>query len=315
MERVKKWVKMHKKWDSKETVEKLRTRVFKGIPDKLRPQIWIKLLNLEKTMSENKNVYQKMLNLARQWSTEARQIDSDVNRQFREHLFYRERYSLKQKSLFNVLTAYSMYNMEVGYCQGMSGLAGVLLMYMNEEEAFWALSTLLTDRKYAMHGLYIEGFPKLQRFLGHHDKIIQKFLPKLKKHFDQYNLDSILYSLKWFFVVFVERIPFSLCLRVWDIYLLDGERVVTAMAYTILKIHKNKILKLKDMDLIVQYVQTKIHKDFGYDEDYVIKQLEQSMDELRKTKLDLPPPGAPNEFPRKPFGEFREPSLEAKVCF
>lgn len=314
MERVKKWVKMHKKWDSKDTVEKLRTRVFKGIPDKLRPQIWIKLLNLEKTMSENKNVYQKMLNLARLWSTEARQIDSDVNRQFREHLFYRERYSLKQKSLFNVLTAYSMYNMEVGYCQGMSGLAGVLLMYMNEEEAFWALSTLLTDRKYAMHGLYIEGFPKLQRFLGHHDKIIQKFLPKLKKHFDQYNLDSILYSLKWFFVVFVERIPFSLCLRVWDIYLLDGERVVTAMAYTILKIHKNKILKLKDMDLIVQYVQTKIHKDFGYDEDYVIKQLEQSMDELRKTKLDLPPPGAPNEFPRKPFGEFREPSLEAKVC-
>lgn len=51
------------------------------------------------------------------------------------------------------------------------------------------------------------------------------------------------------------QIPFSLCLRVWDIYLLDGERVVTAMAYTILRLHKNKILKLKDMDLIVQYLQ------------------------------------------------------------
>lgn len=157
-------------------------------------------------MNENKNVYQKMLKLARQWSTEARQIDSDVNRQFREHLFYRERYSIKQKSLFNILTAYSMYNMEVGYCQGMSGVAGVLLMYMNEEEAFWALSILLSDKRYAMHGLYIEGFPKLTRFLGHHDNIIAKFLPKLKKHFDQYNLDSILYSLKWFFVIFIERV-------------------------------------------------------------------------------------------------------------
>lgn len=52
-----------------------------------------------------------------------------------------------------------------------------------------------------------------------------------------------------------EQIPFSLCLRVWDIYLLDGERVVTAMAYTILRLHKNKLLKLKDMDLIVQYLQ------------------------------------------------------------
>lgn len=71
------------------------------------------MLNVEKTMEENKNVYQRMLQLARQWSTEARQIDSDVNRQFREHLFYRERYSIKQKSLFNVLTAYSIYNSEV----------------------------------------------------------------------------------------------------------------------------------------------------------------------------------------------------------
>lgn len=48
-----------------------------------------------------------------------RQIDSDVNRQFREHIHYRERYSIKQQALFNVLTAYSMYNMELGYCQGM----------------------------------------------------------------------------------------------------------------------------------------------------------------------------------------------------
>lgn len=46
-----------------------------------------------------------------------------------------------------------------------------------------------------------------------------------------------------------------MCLRVWDIYLLDGERVVTAMAYTILRLHKNKLLKLNDMDLIVQYLQ------------------------------------------------------------
>lgn len=149
----------------------------------------------------------------------------------------------------------------------MSGVAGVLLMYMNEEEAFWALSTLLSHEKFAMHGLYIEGFPKLTRFLNHHDKIIAKFLPKLKKHFDQYNLDSILYSLKWFFVIFIERIPFSLCLRVWDIYLLDGERVVTAMAYTILRLHKNKILKLKDMDLIVQYLQV----SFDYRLDWHLK--------------------------------------------
>lgn len=58
----------------------------------------------------------------------------------------------------------------------------------------------------SLTGIPSSGFPKLTRFLAHHDKIIAKFIPKLKKHFDQYNLDSILYSLKWFFVVFIERV-------------------------------------------------------------------------------------------------------------
>lgn len=206
LERVKKWLKMLKSWDSALTREKLHRRIYKGIPNSLRSQVWCRLLNLDDIKKQNKGKYTQMCRQARKWSTDARQIDSDVNRQFREHIHYRERYCIKQQSLFNVLTAYAMYNTEVGYCQGMSGLAGVLLMYMDEEDAFWALSELLSNKKYAMHGLYIEGFPKLTRFLAHHDKILNKFMPKLKKHFDRHGLDAILYSLKWFFVCFVERV-------------------------------------------------------------------------------------------------------------
>jgi hypothetical protein len=111
--------------------------------------------------------------------------------------------------LFNVLTAYSVYNSELGYCQGMSSVTGVLLMYLGEEEAFWALNTLMIDKKFAMHGMYIVGFPKLMRFLAHHDKILSIYLRNLKKHFDKHNLDAVLYSLKWFFVIFVERVSWD----------------------------------------------------------------------------------------------------------
>ena len=34
----------------------------------------------------------------------------------------------------------------------MSQIAAILLMYLNEEDAFWALSQLLTNSKHAMHG-------------------------------------------------------------------------------------------------------------------------------------------------------------------
>nr|XP_022915710.1 USP6 N-terminal-like protein isoform X1 [Onthophagus taurus] len=305
MERVNEWESVHK--------EKLHRRVYKGIPNSLRSQVWCKLLNVGKHKSEKHGEYERMLKLARKYSTDARQIDSDVNRQFREHISFRERYSTKQQSLFNVLTAYAMYNSEVGYCQGMSGVAAVLLMYMDEEDAFWALHILLSESKYAMHGLYKEGFPKLNRFLEHHDRILTKFMPKLKNHLDKHGLDAILYSLKWYFVCFVERVPFNLCLRIWDIYLLDGERVITAMAYTILKMHKRSLMKLKDMDSITQFIQVKLYKDFLYDEDAVIQMLERSMDELKKSKLDLPPPASKEELPNRPFGIFIEPTFEQIV--
>lgn len=129
-----------------------------------------------------------------------------IFRCFRDHEIFRERYSTKQQQLFNVLVAYSIYNSELGYCQGMSSVTAVLLMYLGEEETFWALHSFMVDPKFAMHGFYICGFPRLIRFLSHHDRIMKKFLPKLKKHFDKHNMDSVLYALKWFFVIFVERV-------------------------------------------------------------------------------------------------------------
>ncbi|CRK98358.1 CLUMA_CG011718, isoform A [Clunio marinus] len=315
IQRAQKWLKMHKSFEKFRNYnrEKLQRRIFKGIPDKLRGAIWLKLLQVEKQMKDNPGVYNKMLNLAYNHSTDIRQIDNDINRCFRDHEYFRERYSTKQQQLFNVLSAYSMYNMEVGYCQGMSSIVGVLLFYLNEEEAFWALHALMIEKKFAMHGLYIVGFPKLMRLLTHHDKILMKFLPKLKKHFDKQNLDAVLYSLKWFFVIFVERIPFSLCLRVWDVYLLEGERAVTAMAFTILKLHATKLLKLKDMDAITDYLQYKLNKNFGYSDNYVIKSLETSIIELRGKRMDLPPPANDVEFPKCEMGQFIEPTIEKKL--
>ena len=45
------------------------------------------------------------------------QIDLDVNRTYRDHEMFRDRYNTRQKALFHVLAAYSVYNTEVGYCQ------------------------------------------------------------------------------------------------------------------------------------------------------------------------------------------------------
>lgn len=103
-------------------------------------------------------VWQEMKTRAHGHSTDIRQIDLDVNRTYRDHEMFRKRYrfalglsllivdastcsifSIKQRELFHVLAAYSMYNTEVGYCQGMSQIAALLLMYMSEEVGYFDL--------------------------------------------------------------------------------------------------------------------------------------------------------------------------------
>uniref|UniRef100_A0A8B9G4H9 USP6 N-terminal-like protein n=1 Tax=Amazona collaria TaxID=241587 RepID=A0A8B9G4H9_9PSIT len=301
IERVDKWLKMLKKWSKYRNSDKMCRRVYKGIPLQVRGQVWSLLLDVEKMKKENEGKYEQMKEQAKSFSSEIKQIDLDVNRTFRNHIMFRDRYGVKQQALFHVLSAYSVYNTEVSYCQGMSQIAAILLMYLNEEDAFWALAQLLTNQRHAMHGFFIPGFPKLQRFQAHHEQILSKMVPKLKKHMDKEQMTTGIYTTKWFLQCFIDRTPFTLTLRLWDIYILEGERVLTAMAYTILKLHKKRLLKMTLEDLR-EFLQEKIAASLQYEDDAVIEQLQVSMTELRKMKCDLPPPAKPEEFPRKPLG-------------
>ncbi|XP_057691606.1 USP6 N-terminal-like protein isoform X2 [Corythoichthys intestinalis] len=301
MERVQKWLKMVKNWSKYKNGDKLAKRVYKGIPLQLRGQAWSLLLDVDKVKGDNPGKYEKMKLQARNFSTEIKQIDLDVNRTFRNHIMFMERFGVKQQALFHVLAAYSVYNTEVSYCQGMSQIAAMLLMYLNEEDAFWALSQLLTDNKHAMHGFFIPGFPKLQRFQAHHERILSKMLPKVRKHLEREQMSCGLYTTKWFLQCFIDRSPFTLTLRLWDIYILEGEKMLSAMAYTTLKLHKKRLLKFQ-LEELREFLQEQLAASFLLPDDAVVEQLQAAMAELRAKKLDKPPPAKSEELPMKPLG-------------
>ncbi|NXW47942.1 US6NL protein, partial [Nyctiprogne leucopyga] len=294
IERTTKWLKMLKSWEKYKNSEKFHRRIYKGIPLQFRGQVWSLLLDVPKMKEEMKDFYNKLKFQARGSSPDIRQIDLDVNRTYRDHIMFRDRYGVKQQSLFHVLAAYSIYNTEVGYCQGMSQITALLLMYMNEEDAFWALVKLLSGPKHAMHGMefhvtwYILGF-KLPY-------LIVCFLQ------DSQDMSTSFYTTKWFFQCFLDRTPFTLSLRIWDIYILEGERILTAMSYTILKLHRKHLMKLQ-MEELVEFLQESLAKDFFYEDDFVIDQLQNSISELKRAKLDLPVAGKEDEFPKKPLGQ------------
>jgi len=320
MNRVDKWLKMlkeEKKWFPRGSKyhEKMMERTWKGVPERMRGSLWRILLNLDQIKAEQEGKYQEMKNLARRHSPDIRQIDLDVNRTYRNHIMFRERYNTRQQDLFHVLGAYSIYNSEVGYCQGMSQIAALLLMYLNDDEdAFWALSQLMVGRKYNMHGFFIPQFPKLLRFQEHHDKILMKKLRRLQKHLIANGVDTGIYTLKWFFQCFLDRIPFSLTIRVWDLYLLEGETIMFAMAYTILKLHRKALLKM-GMDELLEFLQKTMESDFGYEDDYVIETaLKEALAELRSSRLHTAGPPPDSERPQKPFGLHNFPTVEQEAA-
>lgn len=85
------------------------------------------------------------------------------------------------------------------------------------------------------------------------------------------------------------------------------------MAVTILYLHKDELLRLKDMDGIIEYLQVKLHKNFGYSDDDAVQALERVMKKLKDLKLDVPPPAKSNEFPTRPLGVYVEADREKKT--
>lgn len=65
--------------------------------------------------------------------------------------------------------------------------------------------------------------------------------------------------------------------------------------------------------LTLSFTQYKLHKSFGYSDNFVIRSLETSIVELRAKRMDLPPPPGENELPKCEMGKFIEPTIEKKL--
>lgn len=74
-----------------------------------------------------------------------------------------------------------------------------------------------------------------------------------------------------------------------------------------------KIRKQK-MDTLLTFFQTDLENDFNYDDDTVIDQLQVSLEELRKAKMDIPPKATVNELPTLPFGLEIQPSVRELIA-
>ncbi|CAH2100292.1 unnamed protein product [Euphydryas editha] len=96
-----------------------------GVPEALRGEVWLRLAGVDQT-DKLMETYRTLI--SKDCPFEA-VIQRDIARTFPAHDFFREAGGLGQDSLLRMARAYAVYDVEVGYCQGLSFLAATLLLH------------------------------------------------------------------------------------------------------------------------------------------------------------------------------------------
>ena len=182
-------------------------------------------------------------------------ISRDIHRTFPEHPLFG--FEQGQKALFNLLKAYSLHDLEVGYCQGMAFVAGLLLFYVPEEKAFDIFCRLMDDSPgVGLRALYLPGLVGLKIKLQVFDLLLHTYLPGLKDHLEKKGVLPVLYASQWFLSLFSCPFPIHFCARMIDIMLLQGnDGILLRAAVSVMAEFEAELLMQDDFEELLTYLK------------------------------------------------------------
>ncbi|KAJ6983273.1 TBC1 domain family member 8B-like isoform X1 [Populus alba x Populus x berolinensis] len=265
--------------------EELEVLVRGGVPMALRGELWQAFVGARARRVEN--YYQDLLasetksgNHADQQSDSTTkgsttdtvcvqekwkgQIEKDLPRTFPGHPALDND---GRNALRRLLTAYARHNPSVGYCQAMNFFAALLLLLMPEENAFWTLMAVIDDY---FDGYYSEEMIESQVDQLVFEELVRERFPKLVNHLDYLGVQVAWVTGPWFLSIFMNMLPWesvtrltsdgfllTSVLRVWDVLLYEGNRVMlfrTALA--LMELYGPALVTTKDAGDAVTLLQS-----------------------------------------------------------
>ncbi|KAL3781984.1 hypothetical protein ACHAW5_006074 [Stephanodiscus triporus] len=157
-----------------------------------------------------------------------------------------------QGSLRRVLRAYSMYDTDVGYCQGMNFIAAMFLTFLSEEESFWLLVVVMNEEPYKLRDMFGKDMAGSHEVLYIAEKLLAQFLPKLARQMEEEMIHVSMFVTPWLLTVYTSTFPFDLVVRVWDSFLVEGWKVVYRVMLSLLT-HASKDIAELSFEQILNY--------------------------------------------------------------
>ncbi|XP_074010688.1 TBC1 domain family member 12 isoform X2 [Numenius arquata] len=264
-------------WEGMRATRRVRELWWQGLPPSVRGKVWSLAVGNELNITPE--LYEIFLSRAKErWksfsepSSETDTEDAvasvadreasleliklDISRTF-PSLYIFQKGGPYHDLLHSVLGAYTCYRPDVGYVQGMSFIAAVLILNLEEADAFIAFANLLN--KPCQLAFFRVDHSMMLKYFAAFEVFFEENLPKLFLHFKSYSLTPDIYLIDWIFTLYSKSLPLDLACRVWDVFCRDGEEFLFRTGLGILRLYEDILLQM-DFIHIAQFL-TKLPED------------------------------------------------------
>nr|XP_057924926.1 TBC1 domain family member 14 isoform X2 [Doryrhamphus excisus] len=249
-------------WSAMCTSRRVRDLWWQGIPPSVRGKVWS--LAVGNDLNITHELYNICLARAKEkWTApvstpEAESEDQgssnressleliklDISRTFPQLCIFQQG-GPYHDVLHSILGAYTCYRPDVGYVQGMSFIAAVLILNLDTADAFIAFANLLN--KPCQMAFFRVDHSLMLTYFAAFEVFFEENLPKLFAHFKNNNLTPDIYLIDWIFTLYSKSLPLDLACRVWDVFCRDGEEFLFRTALGLLRLFQDV---LTGMDFI-----------------------------------------------------------------
>ncbi|XP_044035837.1 TBC1 domain family member 12-like isoform X3 [Siniperca chuatsi] len=250
-------------WDTMRSSRRARDLWWGGLPPSVRGRVWSLAIGNELNITAD--LYEIFLSRAKEKWKNLSETETDDGASLADSLELITRDIARtfvslcvfQKGgpyhdlLQSILGAYTCYRPDVGYVQGMSSMAAMLILNMDEVEAFISFSNLIN--RPCQLAFYRVDHQLMLRYFGAFQVFFEETLPRLFLHFQSSGLTPDLYLMDWILSLYTKPLPLDVACRVWDVFFRDGEEFLFRTALGILRLYQDVLLHM-DLISIAQFL-------------------------------------------------------------
>lgn len=264
-----------------EMCEKVKRYARKGYPPEWRGAMWWYYSGGQHTIAKKEMVglYASLVNRVKQGELnkdDKDAIERDLDRTFPDNIHFRPEPSTDLldgesddepqliQDLREVLSCFALNNPNIGYCQSLNFIAGLLLLFLKQDkERAFILLTIITQHH--LPGAHARSLANTE--VNVLMMLIKDYLPKVWASINDTDLINsgagsyahpnskfqrqptvALSCTSWFMSIFVGVLPIETVLRVWDSFLYEGPRALYRYALAIFKLGEADIRKYRPSD-------------------------------------------------------------------